>query len=154
MVFRRLSGVKRWIWLLCWMLLPLPAVAMKNDGFHQTGPHQAVAMRRLMAAHSYGVVVVARGLVPRYAALASRMSEGECMNRNGIRVDGVAVLVIPRFYPGEGKRGLCELWLKEGADQDFFANRLKNDQFIQIDGHDINVKNYHLNWLRISRSAQ
>lgn len=134
--------------------LPLPAFATKNDGFHQTGPHQAVAMRRLMAPHSYGVLVVAKGKSPRFAVLASRMSEGACLARHAIRVDGVALLITPRFYLKTGTQGLCELWLNAGADQDFFANRVQNDHFIQIDGHDINVKNYHLDWLRITRSAQ
>lgn len=97
-------------------------------------------MRRLMAPHSYGVLVVAEGNRPRFAALASKTTEANCLARHAIRVDGVALLVTPRFYAKEGKRGLCELWLNEGADQDFFANRLKNDHFIQIDGHDINVK--------------
>ncbi|MFQ1712073.1 hypothetical protein ACK39D_06145 [Aeromonas veronii] len=154
MVFGDFSGIKRSIFLLAMLFSPTCVFAVTNDGFHQTGPHQAVAMRRLMAPHSYGVLVVAEGNRPRFAALASKTTEANCLARHAIRVDGVALLVTPRFYAKEGKRGLCELWLNEGADQDFFANRLKNDHFIQIDGHDINVKNYHLDWQRISRHAQ
>ena len=97
-------------------------------------------MRRLMAPHSYGVLMVAEGNRPRFAALASKTTEADCLARHAIRVDGVALRVTPRFYAKEGKKGLCELWLNGGADQDFFANRLKNDHFIQIDGHDIKVK--------------
>lgn len=149
-----LLGIKRSIFLIVMLFSPTCVLAVINDGFQQTGPHQAVAMRRLMAPHSYGVLVVAEGNRPRFAALASNTTEANCLARHAIRVDGVVLLVTPRFYAKEGKRGLCELWLKEGADQDFFANRLKNDHFIQIDGHDINVKNYHLNWQRISRHAQ
>lgn len=111
-------------------------------------------MRLLMAPHSYGVLVVAESEQPRFAALVSKTTEASCLTRHAIRVDGVVLLTTPRFYVKKGKRGLCELWLKEGADQNFFATRLKNDHFIQIDGHDINVKNFHLDWQRISRGAQ
>jgi hypothetical protein len=147
-------GIKSSFFLLSLLFLPVQAFAMVNDGFHQTGPHQAVAMRRLIAPHSYGVLMVSQGGKPRFAALASHTTELACLASHAIRVDGVALLATPRFYAKEGTHGLCELWLKEGADQDFFAKRLKNDHFIQIDGHDINVKNYYLDWLRISRVAQ
>jgi len=111
-------------------------------------------MRRLMAPHSYGVLVVATGHQPRFAVLASKMTPTRCLARHAIRVDGVVLLVTSRFYAKEEGRGLCEWWLNEGQDQLFFANRLKNDHFIQIDGHDINVKNFHLAWQHISRLAQ
>jgi hypothetical protein len=149
-----LIGIKRCLPLFVLIFLPAKAFAIKNDGFHQTGPHQAVAMERLMAPHSYGVLMVAEGDKPRFAALVSKTTEASCLARHAIRVDGVPLLATARFYAKEGKQGLCEQWLNEGADQDFFATRLKNDLFIQIDGHDINVKNYHLDWLRISRNAQ
>ncbi len=119
------SGIKRSFFLLSLLFSPACVFAVTNDGFHQTGPHQAVAMRRLMAPHSYGVLVVAEGNSPRFAALASKTTEANCLARHAIRVNGVALLATPRFYAKEGKRGLCELWLNEGADQDFLRTVLK-----------------------------
>ncbi len=64
MVIGDFSGIKRSIFLLAMLFSPTCVFAVTNDGFHQTGPHQAVAMRRLMAPHSYGVLVVAEGTDP------------------------------------------------------------------------------------------
>lgn len=118
-------GIKRSIFLLAMLFSPTCVFAVTNDGFHQTGPHQAVAMRRLMAPHSYGVLVVAEGNRPRFAALASKTTEANCLARHAIRVDGVALLVTPRFYAKEGKRGLCELWLNKGQIRTFLPTALK-----------------------------
>ncbi|MFQ2291946.1 hypothetical protein ACK323_10535 [Aeromonas enteropelogenes] len=148
------NGIKLCLICTCLMFMPNRVLAMNNDGFHQTGPCQAIAMRHLTAARAYGVLMVAVGEGPRFAALITGMTSDDCLSRQAMRVDGVVLLTIPQFYPRRGKVGLCELWLRDRADRRFFANRIENDHFIQIDGHDINVKNYHLSWRRIAGSRR
>ena len=115
------TGVKRCLFLLALLFSPTCVFAVTNDGFHQTGPHQAVAMRRLMAPHSYGVVVVAEGNTPRFAALASKTTEANCLARHAIRVDGVALLVTPRFYAKEGKTGSLRAVAQRGRRSGLFC---------------------------------
>ncbi|MGL5224665.1 MAG: hypothetical protein ACRC8Q_04935 [Aeromonas sp.] len=128
--------------------------AQQSKGFHQTGAHQAMTMRRLMAPHSYGVLVVAQGRQPNFAALASKTTKAHCLAQHAIRVDGVTLASAPQFLLRQHSLGLCEQWLSNPSDVRFFASRLENDHFIQINGHDINVKNYHLDWLHISGHKQ